>query len=275
MSNNLLICIVDVYYNTISYTSIIHKLINKYGSDYLQEQFSLKNWSDHKIKYIQKIDINCRHCGSELLPKCLRDEKIAWPGWCNKKCKKNYQRHKALSRPRKCRRCETIFYAMAGRCCEKCSNELSYTKCNVCGIQFRYRKSKNVKKYSLKNVPLYCLECSENLSNNKDTIPELCIEGILQQHKIDYIKQWRDHKIWDQSLRRYRLFSADFYLPTYNCIFEADGDYWHGNEERRTYDKSRDELFKSIGIMTYRFAEKQIKSDPFLVEKKICDILKI
>lgn len=68
---------------------------------------------------------------------------------------------------------------------------------------------------------------------SKNTKPERMIKTILDSNNIKYIHQF------DEIPGIY----VDFYLPDYNLIIEADGDYWHANPSK--YDKN--ELIKYPG----------------------------
>jgi len=54
----------------------------------------------------------------------------------------------------------------------------------------------------------------------KDTKIEMIIKEVLDELKIEYIKNYK--------VSRYIF---DFYLPNYNCVIECQGDYWHANPE--------------------------------------------
>lgn len=60
----------------------------------------------------------------------------------------------------------------------------------------------------------------------KDTSIEKEIEKILLRNNIEYKKQYSIFYKKDRSK------TYDFYLPTYNVLIEADGDYWHGNRDK-------------------------------------------
>lgn len=100
-----------------------------------------------------------------------------------------------------------------------------------------------------------------------DTSIEIIVENILNENKIENIKQ-------------YNLFgySFDFYLPEYKLIIECDGDYWHGygledNEldevqrQSRYNDKIKTKKAIGAGYSLIRFWENEIKLDGF--DKKL------
>jgi len=96
-----------------------------------------------------------------------------------------------------------------------------------------------------------------------DTSIELIVENILNENKIENIKQ-------------FNLFgySFDFCLPTYKIIIECDGDYWHGygledieldevQKKSRYNDKIKNKKALDAGYTLIRFWEHTIKADGF------------
>lgn len=57
-----------------------------------------------------------------------------------------------------------------------------------------------------------------------------------------------------------KIYFADFYLPEYRMIVEVDGMY-HSGDKQFTYDKERDENFRSIKIKTLRLANAETKDE--------------
>jgi very-short-patch-repair endonuclease len=96
-----------------------------------------------------------------------------------------------------------------------------------------------------------------------DTSIELIVESILNENKIENIKQ-------------FNLFgySFDFCLPVYKMMIECDGDYWHGygledielNETQRHSrynDKIKNKKALGSGYTLIRFWEHEIKTEGF------------
>lgn len=117
-----------------------------------------------------------------------------------------------------------------------------------------------VEKYGMTSVE-YCLL---NLLNTNKTSIEIIIENILISSNINYMPQCRIGN---------RFF--DFYLPEYNVLIEADGDYWHGkglgksqlNEAQsrtRKNDIYKNNLAKRYSMKLYRFWEEDIKKSNFI-----------
>jgi very-short-patch-repair endonuclease len=96
-----------------------------------------------------------------------------------------------------------------------------------------------------------------------DTTIEIIVENILNENKIENIKQ-------------YNLFGYlfDFYLPQYKLIIECDGDYWHGyglednelNEvqiQSRLNDKIKTKKAIGAGYTLIRFWEHEIQLNEY------------
>ena len=108
----------------------------------------------------------------------------------------------------------------------------------------------------------------EGLFKYGETSIEKIIKNLLRSNKIKYKKNFyiffneKEHKIYD------------FYLPDYNLLLEADGDYWHGNpvffkslneiqQINKKNDKFKNELAKQEGYFLIRFWENEIKEKNF------------
>jgi hypothetical protein len=60
-------------------------------------------------------------------------------------------------------------------------------------------------------------------------------------------------------MNRHNFHSEDI-APPYHLAFEADGDYWHGNEKQKAKDRRRDGFLKSkFGLLTARLSESELK----------------
>lgn len=107
------------------------------------------------------------------------------------------------------------------------------------------------------------IEAGIEAQSNKDTRIENTVENILQENSIEYETQ-----IWIED------FKPDFYLPNYDLIIEADGDYWHGNPEKydeldeiqertKEKDKRKEEYFAQSEYELERFWGSEIRSKGF------------
>jgi len=54
---------------------------------------------------------------------------------------------------------------------------------------------------------------------------------------------------------------ADFYLPDYNIVLYADGNYWHNLPNYIERDKRINKALKANGYKVLRFWEKDIKAN--------------
>jgi len=90
----------------------------------------------------------------------------------------------------------------------------------------------------------------KNMST-KDTIPEKILESFLIQLNLEYEKQWV-----------FKFGLADFYLPGYDIVLEADGDYWHNYPKGNKKDKIRDKYLTDSGYSVLRFWEHDLRENP-------------
>jgi very-short-patch-repair endonuclease len=58
-----------------------------------------------------------------------------------------------------------------------------------------------------------------------------------------------------------KRYIADFFLPDYNLIIEADGDYWHNRPGAKVYDALKDLIYRGLGIKVVRLTEALINGD--------------
>lgn len=88
--------------------------------------------------------------------------------------------------------------------------------------------------------------CAHSLAQRVPTNRlELALRSLLEEQGVtDLVPQ-----------QRFGKFVADWYSPSLNAIFEADGVYWHDIDR----DAMRDEEIQSrFGVETYRFTDAQI-----------------
>ena len=102
---------------------------------------------------------------------------------------------------------------------------------------------------------------------NRGTNIEVKISKILIETDIKFETQYEINV--GETFRIY-----DFYLPEFNLLIEADGDYWHGNPNKFTIlnevqsinkinDIFKNELAKENGFSLIRFWETDIKKKNF------------
>lgn len=108
--------------------------------------------------------------------------------------------------------------------------------------------------------------------------------------KRKYVKTSKLEKKFAKMLREWGIYYKrqfklknkyyDFYLPKYNLLIEADGDYWHGNKkkfknlnkiqiESKVNDLYKDGLAKLKGFHIIRFWEHEIHNSPGNVKRKL------
>lgn len=52
--------------------------------------------------------------------------------------------------------------------------------------------------------------------------------------------------------------SIDFFLPEYNAVIEADGEFWHNNMKTKMKDRRKDSWLMAKGYKVFHFEGKQI-----------------
>jgi len=85
----------------------------------------------------------------------------------------------------------------------------------------------------------------------KATKWELIFKEILEQAKIPYVFQFPI--VCEQNF----LYIVDFYLPTYNVIFELDGAQ-HSTKDAIKYDKARTKRLNDIGLTVKRIRNSTV-----------------
>jgi very-short-patch-repair endonuclease len=90
-----------------------------------------------------------------------------------------------------------------------------------------------------------------NCSRTRETSIEILLAKAMEQENLKFKKQFRIGTIG----------VADFYLPKFNLIIEADGEYWH-RAERKERDDNRDLLLNFRGYKVLRFSETEINKSP-------------
>ena len=118
----------------------------------------------------------------------------------------------------------------------------------------------------------------EQVIPNNNTIPEQIVEGILKRNSLNYRKQWNvDYKML-----------VDFYLPDFNMMIFADGDFWHchprfgfTDEQVVHHGKTKKEIVAKDdyhnkhlyqkGYKVLRFWEQDLKNNEAQVEQKIME----
>lgn len=105
---------------------------------------------------------------------------------------------------------------------------------------------------------------------------EKSIKEILEANRVEFENYF--YVYFNE--KKYKIY--DFYLPKYNLLIEADGDYWHGNpkkflelnEQQITNidnDKFKNQLAKKKGYKLIRFWENEIQEKDF--ESKLLKII--
>lgn len=105
----------------------------------------------------------------------------------------------------------------------------------------------------------YGFEIAVSMDRTQTEI-ERVIESILVKNGIDFIKQFKvENRI------------ADFFLPEYKLIIEADGLYWHSDaiNDSKNYHKLKRDLYSKHGYHSVFFREDEISRKLSIVESII------
>jgi len=89
-----------------------------------------------------------------------------------------------------------------------------------------------------------------------------------------------EKKLYDELKRRGLLFEkqklingrflVDAYIPSFNLIIEADGNYWHNLDRVKKKDKSENAYLKTCGYNLLRLTETEINNGKF--KKKLLGV---
>ena len=109
-------------------------------------------------------------------------------------------------------------------------------------------------KIGLASVKRICNQKNPMFSNTK---PELELKEIFIKNGIKFTHQYFMEDIQHP-------YAADFYLPDYNCIVEADGKYWHNFPKGNDKDHIRTAEMKTAGYNVLRFWEGQINEEDII-----------
>lgn len=132
---------------------------------------------------------------------------------------------------------------------------------NRMGEKRSEQAKRNMSEAGIKRVQQQLLNGTTQWCNTK---PEMLMyEGLLSRgyivEKQKYIKT---------------VGLVDFYLPDYNLVIEADGDYWHNLERQKIKDKRRNEKLKVLNYRILRFWEHDIKKNLQQCLNKIEEVTK-
>lgn len=145
-------------------------------------------------------------------------------------------------------------------------------RCGGCGEVFNVRWNQ-IKSQTTRRCP----KCAINTSNIANTV-----ERYLDFLNIDYIKEYRFVDCKDK-----RCLPFDFYIPSYNCCIEVDGEQhyfensqtkWRNGknvgeqfEKIKLHDKIKTEYCKNNGINLIRIKYDVIRNNKF--KEKINELL--
>jgi very-short-patch-repair endonuclease len=96
---------------------------------------------------------------------------------------------------------------------------------------------------------------------NADTYIEKILEQELLKRQIAFQKQ----------VPLCGVALADFYIPEFNIVIEADGDYWHSLPNRKARDEARDATLKENGITVVRLSETALSLSAAFCGARVLD----
>lgn len=143
-----------------------------------------------------------------------------------------------------------------------CSNDCRMNKLNHNRQPYRFFK---------------CAQCGQSCSSRS---PErkycntVCMraDGSLHKRrlrrqsptKIESLLYWvlEKNNILFESQYCIGSYIVDAYLPDYNVVLEADGEYWHSKPERVVHDLKRKKYIISLGFEIFSFSDVELKDGP-------------
>ena len=115
----------------------------------------------------------------------------------------------------------------------------------------------------MKSVTELCRDLRKN-----QTKAEKVLWKLLRNRRLAGFKFLRQYALAKVSVEKWRTFYiADFYCAEKRLVIEADGPV---HDERKEFDKNRDEVLGSHNIRVLRFTNDRIINEP---EKVIDEIL--
>lgn len=172
-------------------------------------KFCCRSCKDDYRKERSNVIINCKYCGKEL--KITKYQHEHGKVYCSRQCSGKDKDSKV---EKNCVVCNKTFKVHKNKAdsAVACS-----TKCQGIWQSTVYTQSEEVQDRLKRQGTKTCL-----MQNNCGTLPERLVEEYFVKNNIEYASQY----VIGGKL------TADFYLPSYNCIFEVYGDYWHGNPNK-------------------------------------------
>jgi G:T-mismatch repair DNA endonuclease (very short patch repair protein) len=233
-------------------------------------------YSGYKVKKVNRVITNCIFCSGkfETLPNKLENGKSKY---CSRVCKDSHQKQlysndgnplygkkvseeskkmksemmtelwKSDSHKEKVRNGKERFFEENGFWCgsdEDSINKRKKTMLERYGVDNISKLPETINKRDKTCLEKYGKTSIEILKHyswgGKDTRIELKISKILIENDIKFETQYDIY--YDEN----KFKSYDFYLPKYNLLIEADGDYWHGNPIKFNKESLNEVQLKNI-----------------------------
>lgn len=161
--------------------------------------------------------------------------------------------------------------------CQVCGKKIEdYHIRKVCSLKCSAKLHSISYKHSEKTKERIRIARYKQKIPNNNTLPEQIVERILLRNNLRYKRQWNvDFKML-----------VDFYLPDYNIMIFADGDFWHchkkfnykdedmvhhGKTKKEIIDKDtyQTQYLKDKGYLVLRFWESDLKNREKEVENQL------
>lgn len=241
----------------------------KYCSKECRKKKEMKNDKGQFLKTADAEIVKCLNCGNEFRTTFKES-------FCKAECYREYKKNNAKGRQKPeteiCLFCGKEFNIEKGLkgkrkyCSHECyyaymksltgsSEHPYYNKveriCMNCGKKFLTKPAK-VKYGEGKFCSKNCHGAHTVVNANKqDTKIEIILEAVLMELSLVYEKQ-----------KPIGWYVCDFYIPKYNLVIEADGDYWHRIEKVRKRDKRKNSYLLGKGYKLLRIWESDIHKNP-------------
>lgn len=216
----------------------------------------------------KKIKFLCLQCGKsfEVLP-CRKNS----VKFCSKRCfflskkgKRTWHKEKIKCN---CLQCRKDFYVTPSR--------ITYGKDKYCSFKCYWESMKG--KPSWNRGKEMSEETKKRQSEAKkglhpiDYYRKIGFKGIIKQQT--FVPTSIEKKVYGELKARGFLFETqklingkflvDAYIPAFNLVIEADGDYWHSLPKSIGRDKAKNAYLKKCGFGLLRLTETEINNGSF------------
>jgi very-short-patch-repair endonuclease len=216
------------------------------------------------IKKNNNVDVQCKTCGKVVTRKRCSPGK-----YCSHKCRPAW--NKGLNKEMEPRLNKMGFQPgylspLKKHTAESIAKMRQLHKGKILTVEHRLKLSKShIGQISTRRGVTPCKEECKRLK-------EIGLRGVMTQQKRNPTSI--EIKVYNELVRRGLLFEkqklingnflVDAYIPAFNLVIEADGDYWHSLEATRKRDKAKNAYLSACGFGLLRLSETEINNGTFI-----------